>query len=66
LKNRDKKSAKKFFQKALRARHNQQPRIITIDKYAATEMAIFEQYYRARPSFYKEWETPVRFAFMSK
>jgi transposase, IS6 family len=37
-KNRDKKSAKKFFKKALRASHNQQPRVITIDKSAATEM----------------------------
>jgi transposase, IS6 family len=39
-KNRDKKSAKKFFEKALRSSHNKQPRVITIDKYAATEMAI--------------------------
>jgi transposase, IS6 family len=37
-KNRDKKSAKKFFKKALRASHNQQPRVITIDKSAANEM----------------------------
>lgn len=44
-KNRDKKSAKKFFIKALRASHNQQPRVITIDKYAATEMAIIEEKY---------------------
>lgn len=44
-KNRDKKSAKKFFIKALRASHNQQPRVITIDKYAATEIAIIEEKY---------------------
>jgi transposase, IS6 family len=44
-KNRDKKSAKKFFKKALRASHNQQPRVITIDKSAANEMAIIEEKY---------------------
>ena len=44
-KNRDKKSAKKFFKKAIRASHNKQPRVITIDKYAATEMAIIEEKY---------------------
>jgi transposase, IS6 family len=44
-KNRDKKSAKKFFEKALRAIHNKQPRVITIDKYAATEIAIIEEKY---------------------
>jgi transposase, IS6 family len=44
-KNRDKKSAKKFFEKALRASHNKQPRVINIDKYAATEIAIIEEKY---------------------
>jgi IS6 family transposase len=39
---RDKDAAKKFFKKALKATHNQQPRVITIDKYAATEFAIYE------------------------
>jgi len=39
---RDKDAAKKFFKKALKATHNQQPRVITTDKYAATEVAIHE------------------------
>src|SRR5208337_3075451 len=39
---RDKEAAKKFFRKALQAIHNQQPRVITTDKYAATEVAIHE------------------------
>lgn len=43
--NRDKDAAKKFFRKALRARHNSQPRVITTDKYAATETAILEEQY---------------------
>ena len=42
---RDKDAAKKFFRKALKATHNQQPRVITIDKYAATEVAICEMIY---------------------
>jgi transposase, IS6 family len=42
---RDKKAAKKFFRKALRAVHNIQPRVITTDKYATTEMAILEEKY---------------------
>ena len=42
---RDKESAKKFFRKALRAEHNIQPRVITTDKYPATEMAILEEKY---------------------
>ncbi|MBP2642938.1 MAG: transposase [Firmicutes bacterium] len=42
---RDKDAAKKFFEKALKARHNQQPRVITTDKYAATEIAINEMIY---------------------
>ena len=33
---RDKDAAKKFFKKALKVIHNQQPRVITTDKYAAT------------------------------
>ena len=42
---RDKDAAKKFFKKALKAIHNQQPRVITTDKYAATEVAINEMIY---------------------
>ena len=42
---RDKDAAKKFFKKALKALHNQQPRVITTDKYAATEIAIHEMIY---------------------
>jgi transposase-like protein len=39
---RDKGAAKKFFKKALKAIHNQQPRVITTDKYVATEVAPIE------------------------
>ena len=39
---RDKKAAKKFFKKALKSSHNDMPRVITTDKYAATEYAIHE------------------------
>jgi len=42
---RDKNAAKKFFKKALKATHNQQPRVITTDKYSATEVAINEMIY---------------------
>ena len=42
---RDKDAAKKLFTKALKATHNQQPRVITTDKYAATEVAIYEMIY---------------------
>ena len=42
---RDKDAAKNFFKKALKATHNQQPRVITTDKYAATEVAIHEMIY---------------------
>ena len=42
---RDKDAAKKFFKKALKAFHNQQPRVITTDKYIATEIAIHEIIY---------------------
>ena len=42
---RDKDAAKNFFKKALKAIHNQQPRVITTDKYAATEVAIHEMIY---------------------
>jgi transposase-like protein len=42
---RDKDAAKKFFKKALQATHNNKPRVITIDKYAATEIAIHEMIY---------------------
>ena len=41
-KNRDKKAAHKFLKKALKSPHNQQPRVITTDKYRATEVAIAE------------------------
>jgi len=40
--NRDKKAAHKFLKKALRSTHNQQPRVITTDRYRATEVAIAE------------------------
>jgi len=43
--NRDKDSAKKFIRKALKGTHNQQPRVITTDKYITTEMAIIEEQY---------------------
>jgi len=43
--NRDKKAAKKFFKKALKTKHNQMPRVITTDKYGATEIAITELIY---------------------
>ncbi|MBP2628420.1 MAG: transposase, partial [Firmicutes bacterium] len=42
---RDKDAVKNFFKKALKAIHNQQPRVITTDKYAATEVAIYEMIY---------------------
>jgi len=42
---RDKDAAKNFFKKALKAIHNQQPRVITTDKYAPTEVAIYEMIY---------------------
>ena len=42
---RDKEAAKKFLRKALKGAHNQQPRVITTDKYAATELAIIEEQY---------------------
>ena len=42
---RDKDAAKKFFKEALKTRHSQQPRVITTDKYAATEVAIYELIY---------------------
>lgn len=42
---RDKDAANKFLRKALSVRHNQQPRVITTDKYGATEVAIIEEQY---------------------
>ena len=43
---RDKAAEMRFFRKALKAAHNRQPRVITTDKYCATEMAILvEKYY---------------------
>jgi len=39
---RDKDAAKKLLKKALKAIHNQQPRVITTDNYAATKTAIYE------------------------
>ena len=44
-KNRDKKSVKKFFKKALGSSHNQNPRIITVDKNQSYEVAIPELIY---------------------
>ena len=40
--NRDKKATYKFLKKALKSTHNAQPRVITTDKYRATEVAIAE------------------------
>jgi transposase, IS6 family len=42
---RDKQSARHFLQKALRSEHNQMPRVITTDRYPATEVAIAEEIY---------------------
>ena len=42
---RDKDGAMNFFGKALKATYNQQLRVITTDKYAATEVAICEMIY---------------------
>lgn len=42
-KNRDKKAAKKFLKKAMKSIHNKEPRVITTDKYRATEVAIAEE-----------------------
>ena len=42
---RDNAVARKFFKKALNAKHNQRPRVITTDKYPATEIAIMEETY---------------------
>ncbi|MBF7097845.1 IS6 family transposase [Alkalibacter mobilis] len=42
---RDKHAARKFFKKSVEAAHNQQPRVITTDKYGATEIAILEEIY---------------------
>jgi len=42
---RDKRAARRFFKKALRVEHNQSPRVITTDKYPATEIAIIEETY---------------------
>ena len=44
-KNRDKKAAKKFFKRTLKSTHNRMPRVITTDKYPATEIAIIEEIY---------------------
>ena len=40
-----KAAARKFFKKALNANHTQRPRVITTDKYKATEIAIIEETY---------------------
>jgi transposase, IS6 family len=42
---RDKKSAETFFKKALKATHNQSPRVITTDKYYTYEVLINELIY---------------------
>ena len=39
---RDKKAAKRFLKKALKARHNRQPRVINVDKNPADPAAIEE------------------------
>ena len=39
---RDRKAAKRFFKKALKSRHNQQPRVINLDKNAAYPTAFKE------------------------
>ncbi len=39
------KGKKKFFKKSVEAPDNQQPRVITTDKYGATEIAILEEIY---------------------
>ena len=39
---RNKKAAKRFFKKVLKARHNRQPRVINVDKNAAYPPAIKE------------------------
>ena len=39
---RDHQAAKRFFKKVLKARHNQQPRIINVDKNAAYPIAVEE------------------------
>ncbi len=43
--NRDKEAAKKFFKKAFKSAHTKEPRVITIDKYQATQIAIDELIY---------------------
>lgn len=40
---RTKDAVKRFLKKALKAQHNQMPRVITTDQYRATEMAILEE-----------------------
>ena len=42
---RDKVAARKFFKKALNAKHTIRPRVITTDKYRATEIAFIEEQY---------------------
>lgn len=42
---RDKHVAKRLLRKALASKHNQMPRVITTDKYPATEVAIQEELY---------------------
>jgi len=42
---RDKAVARKFFKKALKARHTIRPRVITTDRYRATEIAFIEEQY---------------------
>jgi len=42
---RDKAAARKFFKKALNAKHNQRPKVITTYRYPATEIAIIEETY---------------------
>lgn len=42
---RTKGAAKRFFKRALKAQHNQMPRVITTDQYRATETAILKEKY---------------------
>ena len=46
-KNRDKKSAKTFFKKALKSSHNKNPRVITVDKNQSYEVGIPELIYES-------------------
>ena len=57
---RTKKATKRFLKKALKAEHNQIPRVITTDKYNATEMAILEETYFGNLSWKTQQGLPKR------